>query len=32
VTGKSDRKTRVRPTMVSSATGSSPGIAVLGHF
>jgi hypothetical protein len=32
VTGKIDRKTRVRPTMVSSATGSSPGIAVLGHF
>lgn len=27
-----DRKTRIRPTMVSSASGSSPGVAVLGHF
>ena len=31
-TGKIDKKTRVRPTMVSSASGSAPGLAVLGHF
>jgi hypothetical protein len=29
---KLDRRTRIRPTMVSSASGSSPGVAVLGHF
>jgi hypothetical protein len=32
VEAKMDRKTRIRPTMVSSASGSSPGIAVAGHF
>jgi hypothetical protein len=31
-TGKIDTRTRVRPTMVGSASGSSPGLAVLGHF
>jgi hypothetical protein len=31
-TGKIDTKTRVRPTVVSSASGSGPGVAVLGHF
>jgi hypothetical protein len=31
-TGKIDTKTRVRPTVVSSASGSGPGIAFSGHF
>jgi len=31
-TGKIDQKTRVRPTVVSSATGGAPGLTVLGHF
>jgi hypothetical protein len=32
LTAKIDKKTRVRPTMVSSASGPGPGFAVLGHF
>jgi hypothetical protein len=31
-TGKIDQKTRVRPTVVSSASGAAPGLTVLGHF
>jgi hypothetical protein len=31
-TGKIDTRTRVRPTMIGSASGSGPGVAVLGHF